>query len=228
MMTALTAALCVAFVSLGRWQWHRGEQREFQLEQFAQGTERALTLGSRSLRDVPRFQRIRITGHFEPGRQFLLDNISHEGRAGYEVLTPLALRDGRLVLVNRGWVPFTGYRDRLPDVSLSAENVITLTGRVDELPSAGLAQGKSPPRRDAPWPKVTSFPDAADLSRALEHPLESRIVLLDANEPNGYVRAWHPPGLEPARHWSYAIQWWSFAAVLILLWALLSARGLRK
>lgn len=226
-MTVLTVALSVAFVSLGRWQWHRGEQREVQLEQFAQGTERALTLGSRSLADMPRFQRVKLTGRYDSGKQFLLDNISYEGRAGYAVLTPFALTDGRVLLVNRGWVPFTGYRDRLPDVSLDFTGPLTLTGRSDELPSAGLARGKSPPRRDDPWPKVTSFPDIAGLERALGQEIEPRIVLLNANEPNGYGRDWHPPGLEPARHWSYAIQWWSFAAVLILLWALLSTRGLR-
>ncbi len=47
--------------------------------------------------------------------QFLLDNMTHAGRAGYEVLTPLLLDDGRVLLVNRGWLPLPdGRRDELP------------------------------------------------------------------------------------------------------------------
>jgi surfeit locus 1 family protein len=211
-------------VSLGRWQWDRGDQRQAQIEQFARGSEQAIPLGSRSLAGLPRFQRISVSGRFDTEHQFLLDNLTHEGRAGYHVLTPLELVDGRVVLIDRGWLPFTGYRDRLPDVSFQPNGPAAVTGRVDELPSAGLARGRYAPPRDAPWPRVTSYPDTAQLSQALGREVEPRRVLLDAREPNGYLRDWKPPGFEPGRHWSYAIQWWSFAGVLILIWALLSTR----
>ena len=227
-MTALTVALCLAFVNLGRWQWDRGEQREMQILAFNRGTDRALPLGSRSLAEVPRFQRVSATGQFDTQRQFLLDNMSYEGQAGYQVLTPFVLTDSRVVLVDRGWVAFSGFRDRLPDIHWDvASGPTTLIGRVDELPSAGLAQGKAPPSADALWPKVTSFPAAPELAAALGHAIEPRIILLDPKEPNGYVRDWHPPGLEPERHWSYAVQWWAFAGVLFVIWAMLSARGSR-
>jgi len=44
------------------------------------------------------------------------------------VLTPLQRPDGRVVLVDRGWVPFTGLRDRLPGVALKAHGVVTVSG----------------------------------------------------------------------------------------------------
>ena len=62
------------------------------------------------------------------------------------------------------------------------------------------------------------------LSRALSVPLEPRIVLLDPRVANGYVRDWHPPGMEPIRHWSYAVQWWCFDVVLLVLWVGLNIR----
>jgi surfeit locus 1 family protein len=62
----------------------------------------------------------------------------------------------------------------------------------------------------------------AELSTAFGHPLEPRILLLDPREPQGYVRDWHPPGMQPVRHWSYAIQWWAFAVVVIIFWAVVS------
>jgi surfeit locus 1 family protein len=71
---------------------------------------------------------------------------------------------------------------------------------------------------------VTSYPTIAELSKAFGQPVEPRILLLDAREPNGYVRDWHPPGMQPVRHWSYAIQWWAFAVVVIIFWAVVSRK----
>jgi len=222
--TAIMLALCVGFVSLGHWQWGRGVLRQAQTEEFARGADRAQPLGSHSLDEIARFQRVSLLGSFDTQHQFLLDNRSHEGRPGYEVLTPLDLLDGRTVLVNRGWAPFTGYRDRLPNVSFVASGAGAVVGRVDELPAAGLASGRAMPLVNGSWPKLTSFPDVAQLSVALGRKIEPRIVLLDPRAPNGYVRAWQPPGLSPMRHWSYAIQWWSFALATLVLWFVLSLR----
>lgn len=224
--TVLTLAAAVAFISLGRWQWAKGEFREAQASEFARGTERALPLGDRTLGQMERFQRVSVQGRYDPAHQFLLDNRISEGRgAGYEVLTPLELPDGRLLLVNRGWVPFSGYREKLPDIGFEADATVDVVGRVDELPTEGLQSGRSPPDPNASWPRVTTFPHATELSAALGRALETRILLLDARAPNGYVREWQPPGLPAMRHWSYAVQWWAFAALAMVLWLVL---GLRK
>jgi surfeit locus 1 family protein len=223
-MTLLTVVLAVLFIILGRWQWNRGNAREAAWSQFARGTDKVVPLNAERLADLPLFQRVRVAGRFDAARQFLLDNRSYEGRAGYEVLTPLQRANGTVALVDRGWVPFSGLRDRLPGVAIHNQAEVTVTGRVADLPSAGLASGRAPPSAQGPWPKVTSFPTMAELSQAFDRPLDSHILLLDSHDPDGYVRDWHPPGLEPSRHWSYAIQWWSFAVVLAILWFRLSLR----
>jgi cytochrome oxidase assembly protein ShyY1 len=53
------------------------------------------------------------------------------------------------------------------------------------------------------------------------------MLLLDPGAADGYVRDWQPPGLAPARHWAYAIQWWAFALTLIVLWIVLAVRRAR-
>jgi surfeit locus 1 family protein len=222
--TILTVALCIAFFFLGRWQWRRGELRQAEYDRFAAGTEHVVPLGSRGVDQVPRFQRISLAGHLDPDHQFLLDNRSYQGRAGYEVLTPLERPNGRIVLIDRGWVPFSGLRERLPGVALKPRDSVTVVGRVDNLPTPGLASGRAPPDTGAKWPKVTAFPSMAQLSAALGVPLEPQIVLLDPHQDDGYVRDWHPPGMAPIRHWSYAVQWWSFGVVLLVLWVGLSIR----
>jgi surfeit locus 1 family protein len=228
LLTALVIAACAAFLSLGRWQWSKGNLRQTQAEEFARGSESPIPIGALPLSRVERFQRVRIAGHFDTSHQFLLDNRTYDGRPGYEVLTPFDRADGvGTLLVNRGWVPFSGYRDRLPDVSFTAPAMGEVIGRVDELPSAGLESGRSPPDEKAAWPKVTTYPHPADLSAALGRPVETRILLLDARAPGGYVREWQPPGLPAIRHWSYAVQWWAFAALAVVLWLILGFRTKR-
>lgn len=227
-VTALMVALCAAFLGLGRWQWQRGEARALQWDAFARGADEVRPLGAAKLGDFARFARVSLAGHFRPDRQFLLDNRSHAGEPGYEVLTPLELADGRALLVDRGWVAFTGSRAHLPDVSFAAAPVATVVGRVDNLPSAGLNYGRAAPALAGSWPRVTSYPRMSELSAALGRALEERIVLLDPGAADGYVRDWRPPGLPPARHWAYAIQWWLFAVTLVVLWSVATVRRRRR
>jgi cytochrome oxidase assembly protein ShyY1 len=222
-MTALTVVACALFVRLGVWQWDKGVARQAEWSAFARGADRAVPVDAGGIEGLPRFQRVQLAGRFHREHQFLLDNRTHLGQAGYEVLTPLELGDGRVVLVDRGWVPFTGSRARLPDVRIAADAKLQLAGRVDGLPSGGLALGRTAPPPGPAWPKVTAYPTLAQLATALGRPLVGRVVLLDPGSPEGYVRDWQPPGLPPARHLAYAIQWWGFALTLLVIWAVLSS-----
>jgi surfeit locus 1 family protein len=227
-LTVLTVVLCIAFIGLGRWQWRRGELRQEEWDAFARGADAAQPLAGENLSALARFSHIAVRGHLLPERQFLLDNRSYAGRAGYEVLTPLELDDGRVLLVDRGWVAFTGYRAVLPDIAFAPQDPVTLTGRVDEMPSAGLAFGRSAPSVTGSWPKLATYPQLADLSASLGRKLEPRILLLDPEARDGYVRDWHPPGVPPARHFTYAMQWWLFALTAIVLWVVLAVRRARR
>jgi surfeit locus 1 family protein len=228
--TLVALALVALFVRLGVWQWQRGEARQVAATRFARGADAVLELGAGDVGDMPLYQRVGVEGELDATHQFLLDNRTFEGRAGYEVLTPLvrAAPAAPALLVDRGWVPFTGSRARLPDVTLQAGGPVHLTGRVAALPAPGLASGRAAPAGTGPWPKVTSYPDMAQLAAVLgpvlDRQLSARILLLDSAAPFGYVRAWQPPGLPPLRHFSYAIQWWSFALATVVLWAVLSRR----
>ncbi len=223
--TCLTALACAGFVRLGLWQWHKGVHARYEWTEFASGADEVQALAGRRLVAVRLFQRVSLAGRLDPEHQFLLDNRTARGNAGYEVLTPLTRADsGQVLLVDRGWVPFTGSRAHLPDVSFASPGRLQLSGRVADLPSAGLASGRAPPDWTSPWPKVTSYPTILELERALGRSLEPRILLLDPHEPLGFVRDWQPPGLPPLRYLSYAIQWWCFAALAVAIWAVLSTR----
>jgi len=222
--TLATLLLCALFIRLGVWQWHKGIQRQEEWSRFARGADRLIALDERAVGDVPLYQRVSVTGRLDGAHQFLLDNRTHGGRAGYEVLTPLRRAKAPVLLIDRGWVPFSGTRARLPDISLEGAAPVTLSGRIAQLPSPGLASGRAAPDARAAWPKLTSYPSVAELGAALGTPLAARIVLLDPQAPFGYLRDWQPPGMAPLRHLSYAIQWWCFATLALIVWAIMSTR----
>ena len=223
-LTLAALVLCALFVRLGVWQWHKGALAQERWSAFARGADRLLSLGAGTGSALPPFQRVTVTGQLDAAHQFLLDNRSLHGLPGYEVLTPLARAGAPALLVDRGWVPFTGRRAELPPVGFAAPDSVTLSGRLADLPSPGLSSGRAAPPSAGPWPRLTSFPVMAELAAALGTPLAPRLLLLDPAQPFGYLRDWQPPGLPPLRHLSYAIQWWAFAFVTLGGWALLSTR----
>jgi surfeit locus 1 family protein len=223
-MTVLTLFGVALFIVLGHWQWHRAGEAEALQRAFIDGAGARLDLAAANSAALPRYSGVQSRGRYDSQHQFLLDNMSHAGQPGYEVLTPLRLADGRTLIVNRGWIPLTQSRHQLPDVSVAQAAGSPASGRLDNLPRPGIALGHAPPAADAPWPKLTSFPTMADLSKALGQPLESRELLLDAHAPFGYLRDWQPPGMSPAQHLSYAFQWWAFAALALVLYGALNRR----
>lgn len=232
-MTLLACAGVLAFGLLGRWQWHRAaEKRALEAAFTAGALQPGTALGARSTADLPRYAALRVRGHYDWRHQFLLDNMGHAGATGYEVLTPLLLEDGRVLLVNRGWLPLPdGRRDRLPEIAplpyigppqtaLGDET----GGRIDVLPSAAIAMGHAAPDAGPAWPKRTSFPTTAELAAALGRPVEPRQLLLGETEPYGYLRDWRAAGagFGAARHLAYALQWWTFAALTLFLYLFLN------
>jgi len=220
----LAALGLAAFVSLGCWQLGRAQQKQALLDAFASGNEDTVDATGVGLDELPRYQRIRLRGAYDATRQILLDNMpSAAGRPGYRVVTPLERADGRgWVLVDRGWVPLGATRDVLPDVAVGAEER-ELSGTLDGLPVPGVRVGPAAAPGTVGWPRVLLFPTRADVESALGVEVGSRIILLDAGAPDGFERNWRPAlGFGPERHLGYAVQWFAFALVAIVLFVALN------
>lgn len=222
----LTVLGLAAFVSLGYWQLGRAQDKQALLDAFMSGSEDTVDATSLGFDGLARYQRVRLRGAYDPTRQILLDNMpSAAGRPGYRVLTPLQRADGQgWVLVDRGWVPLGATRADLPDVAVD-ERRRELSGTLDELPIPGVRVGSAQAPGAAGWPRVMLFPTETDVESALGVAVESRIILLNAAEPDGFERKWRPAlGFGPERHLGYAIQWFAFALVTIVLFVALNLR----
>ena len=219
-------ALAALFAWLGAWQLTRAETSGAALAQFASGAEdRALASLPLVLADDLRFRRVEIDGEYVAEPQFLLDNMLHEGAAGYQVLTALRVpgTDER-VLVNRGWVP-AGERAVLPEVAVGG-GARTVTGRLEHLPRPGMRLGEqAADHGDAVV--VMQYPTAAELAQRLGAPVFDYEVLLDPIAEDGYVRDWKAPGMAPERHLAYAGQWLALCLGALATAIVLAVRAVR-
>jgi surfeit locus 1 family protein len=222
--TLLMLPVLALLLWLGTWQLHRAAEKQALWDGFARGTDVTVDLPAAppSAALPARYSHVRVAGTYLPDRQILLDNMTIEERgAGYRVLTPLVCADGTVVLVDRGWVPLGRTRADLPDVRVGMESRV-VTGRVDTLPRPGI-EPVAPPD-GAGWPRVLGFPTMPQVERVLGRPVYPLIVLLDPALPDGFVRAWQPPGFPPERHVGYAVQWYALALTLVLIWFFVNLR----
>lgn len=214
---ALLPALAIC-VTAGLWQVSRAEDKRLLFQAFDQNRATDALVGP--VEDAAavelRFQRMELAGSYDTERQVLIDNMVYEGRAGYQVLTPLRT-DGTAVLVNRGWVAASPDRRRLPDLPVSATQR-RVRGRLDLLPRPGLKLAAPASRPDDPWPRRLLFPSAGEIGQEIGYEVRDYQLLLDPDSPDGFVRDWRPAVVGPERHVGYALQWFLFAVALSIIY----------
>jgi surfeit locus 1 family protein len=116
----------------------------------------------------------------------------------------------------------------LPDVGVG-DGARRLAGTIERLPRPGLrlGGGESPSER-AKGPVVVQYPTAAALERLLGEPVLDYQLLLDAAEPDGYVREWRAPALPPERNLAYAGQWFALAIGAVAAALVMAYRTTRR
>jgi surfeit locus 1 family protein len=227
----LAAIVAIAvFVAAGNWQRGRMNQK---LALRAQ-VEEAATLPPVALPRTDdwaawRYRAVVATGTFDAARQILLDNKVRGGRAGFEVVTPLALSDGRFVLVNRGWVAGGATRADLPSVPPPA-GIVAVRARVNAPPAGYLELGHEPAAGPV-WQNL----DLARYARATGITLapvileQTAAIAGDAApaRDDALARDWPAPDLGVDKHRIYMMQWYAFAATAAGLWLYYTLRRRR-
>ena len=218
--TLVTLLLLPMLVGLGLWQLERAAWKQGLVDAHEASTQLApvdldwlLESG-----ELAAFRPMRLRGQYDLAHQLLLDNRTYRGHAGYHVLTPLQLADGgSVVLVNRGWVPTGLDRAVLPELPGPAGPVVIEA--VTSLPPEKLFRLGDVEERNEDWPKVVQQRDMARLEQLLGTRLLPVILLLDESNEYGFVREWQPVyGVTPDKHRAYAMQWFTLALVLLLIY----------
>lgn len=218
--TLATLALLPLLLSLGQWQANKAEYKQ-QLQQTYDRREQGgpLLIGTEPLPPEARYRTVLARGYYESDYQILLDNQIHDGKAGYQVLTPLRVEGSDVrVLVYRGWVPLGADRNTPPAAEPPAGNV-TATGMADQ-PTGRymeLADTRKPAQsRQGDWQYVWQNLDMERYKNAVPFPLQTLAIRLDADAQGGYVREWTRPAARIDVHRGYAVQWYAMAVLLVL------------
>ena len=194
---ALAAAGCAAGIALGNWQASKAAEKR-----AAAATQ----------------QRLALRGEFLERYTVLLDNKVFRGRVGYHVVQPLKLADARHVLVNRGWIAAPAHREQLPQIR-TPPGVHEVEGRVlEHFPRAYDPSGAPPAGRVWQNLELTTFVAWSGLK------LEPFVLEQHSPFPDGLARNWPPPDTGADMHQSYALQWYTLAALSVALFVVLSVR----
>ena len=124
----LVIALIVLMVNLGQWQLNRhNERKDFNatlVQRFDAPIQPLETLLQSAKPEDIEWMPTAITGTYLQGEDISMVNVSQNGVAGYNAVTPMLLEDGMVVLVNRGFMPLASEFPPAPSGEVS------LLGRV--------------------------------------------------------------------------------------------------
>jgi surfeit locus 1 family protein len=230
---ALVLAAAAVCVRLGFWQLDRLEQRRARNAALREAMALPpLRLDAAVLPEVmaapERFlnRRVVVRGVYDPAGEVVLRGRSREGRPGVHLATPLRIAGAEgAVLVNRGWVPSPDAAtvDPRPFAEPGAREVRGILQEVPRTEDRGApapgARGGVPTHRRL---------DLAEVRARAPYPVLPLYVqqLPDPSlrEPPHRVGA---PELSEGSHLSYAVQWFSFAAIAVIGLAVFLLRGRR-
>jgi cytochrome oxidase assembly protein ShyY1 len=219
----LVALAGVVMVNLGFWQLRRLDERRA-ANALVAARERMAPVAfgdSDPVTGDAEFRRATATGTFDAAREVLVGYRSRKGLPGFHVITPLVLTDGKVLLVNRGFVPLA-LADRWP-----APDAAPPPGEVTVVGTVRRSEAGNP--LEPPVGKPTATPrtnrvDVARIAETLDVPGGDVLDLhLELREPvpPGFPEPLPPLDLGEGPHLSYAVQWFAFSAVAAGGWAAL-------
>ncbi|MBX3099769.1 MAG: SURF1 family protein [Salinibacterium sp.] len=219
---ALVVAFAVACVGLSMWQLARRDEALDEITRVEQNWEAP----PRPLADVlpeldsfeadQKWTRVTLDGHYLVDDELLARGRPLDGSAGFEQLVPLQLDDGRVFVVDRGWLAAGNEQDR-PDTDPAPPE-----GRVSVV--VRLKAGEpTVVGRSAPSGQVATI-NLPTIATLIGKPLYTGAYgVLDSEDPAAArPTAVSKPIADEGPHLSYAFQWILFGlmAFIGLGWAI--------
>ncbi|MFF7283471.1 SURF1 family cytochrome oxidase biogenesis protein [Streptomyces griseorubiginosus] len=234
-LTLVALLLIPTMIRLGIWQMHRYEERTARNTLVTQALNaepvpvEEMTSPGHTVTTHDRYRKVTAKGRFDTAAEEVVRRRTNsDDEVGYHVLTPFVLDDGKVLLVNRGWIPSNGpSQTAFPKIPAPPAGEITVTGRLmpDETTAAsGIKNLKGLPDRQVML--INSEQEARRLGKQV---LGGYIAQISP-EPKGdtpELIGGNPGSEDAALNYAYAIQWWLFSVGVPIGWVILVRRELR-
>lgn len=219
-LTALVIIFATAcFTLLAPWQFRRDDDRTTTNNQITD---------SRKADPVPlepgmtEWRLVKVTGEYLANDEIVARLRTVQGEPAFEVTVPFRLTDGRVVLIDRGFV--RPVQSAVPDYAPPPAGQVEVIARLrrDE---------NDPDNRDAFADESTKGKrqaysvDSRVVARATGLKIEPGYLQLETGQP-GVLGPLPLPELDAGPFWSYALQWVAFGAMAILGWLYFTWREL--
>ncbi|GAA3889593.1 SURF1 family protein [Streptomyces lacrimifluminis] len=234
-LTLVALLLIPTMIRLGIWQMHRYEERTARNQLVADALSaepvpvEKLTSPGHSVTSAERYHTVTAKGHFDTDDEVVVRRRTNsDDEVGYHVLTPFVLDDGKVLLVNRGWIPSDGpSQTAFPTIPAPPKGEITVTGRL--MPAETTAASGIKNLKGLPDRQVMLINSEQEARRLGAEVLGGYVVLTTPEPKNDTPQLLGRPGDENAAlNYAYAIQWWLFAAGVPLGWVILVRRERRE
>lgn len=221
---ALVIVFAIACGLLSWWQWAR------RAETLAEGTLvtnnyestpvalDSLLPGLGTWKTGEEWRPVELHGHYLTDQQLLVRNRVFNDNPGFEVLVPFQLDDGRVFVVDRGWLPIGTDQDTPDHVPAAPTGEVTVVARLQQ--SEPILAGRGAPHGQIPEinaAKVATLAGTAGSTYTGAYGLLDSETPATADRPAAAVE----PVIDEGPHLSYAIQWIAFACLAFfgLVWA---------
>ncbi|MGC1182282.1 SURF1 family protein [Legionella sp.] len=220
-MIFLTTLFFLLFMRLGFWQIQRADEKTNMImtQKRLQNLNPKVWIPKQKL--PLQYERVQLAGNYL-SQTFLLDNQHYQHQFGYDVLSPLELADGSVVLIDRGWLHGDGTRRIFPKIEIP-NKLIQLQGTAYFPNKNQWVLGPVIEKKGNNLIILERF-DEQLLSQLLQKGVYPFIIRLDKQDTYGFVREWEIVAMPPQRHLAYALQWFAMAFVILTLFLALNLK----
>jgi len=209
----------IVMINLGFWQLRRLDERQaFNARIEARYDEPAVPLDDvltpATDPDDVEWLPVSTSGTYLPDEVILVVNRYQNGRAGVNTVVPLELDDGRILLVNRGFVPQTF------DIPPVPATEVDVTGRLRSTQERRLGQLSDPAEGELEEVQRLDLDRLAPQFDGDLVPMYIDLVESSPPEPDGVPEPVIAPDLSEGKHLSYAVQWFIFSIAVAVGWVL--------
>ena len=212
-------SMIVLMVGLGFWQLSRlDERKDRNVEVRAAMEAEPVPVESLLGTDPLDHTQVIVAGEYLFEHSFLVANRTFDSQAGFWLVTPMRLADGRVVVVSRGWVPRSWASGRdVREIDMTS-GTLEVLGRVRASVGGGRIGGGSAMIH----PEISRL-DLGRVEELIGIDVEDLWVQLAQQAPPlGELPIPVPsPSLDEGPHFAYAMQWFFFSFGTVVAYVLI-------